>query len=78
MFDSNIRIYKTENGHSEISVKLENETVWLNLNQMVDLFNRDKSLISRHINNIFDEKELVKTATVANFATVQYKQKQLT
>ena len=45
--------------------------MWLNLEQMTELFKRDKSVISRHISNIFKEKELEKNSTVANFATVQ-------
>jgi len=71
MNESNIRIFQSVDGNTEINVQLENETVWLSLNQMVDLFERDKSVISRHINNIFKEKELLKSATVAKFATVQ-------
>ncbi len=66
-----IIIYKTEDGSSELEVKLEDDTVWLNLNQMASLFNKDKSVISRHINNIFKEKELTRNSTVAFFATVQ-------
>ena len=54
-----------------LEVRVENETVWLNLNQIAMLFDRDKSVISRHINNIYKEKELVKTSTVAKNATVQ-------
>ena len=71
MNESNIRIYQLEDGNTEINVQLDNETVWLSLNQMVDLFERDKSVISRHINNIFKEKELFREATVAKYATVQ-------
>jgi len=55
--------------NTEISVKLENETVWLSLNQMVDLFLKDKSVISRHISNIFKEGELDKQSVVAINAT---------
>jgi hypothetical protein len=55
----------------KMEVRLENETVWLSLEQMVHLFQRDKSTVSRHIKNIFDEQELDQMATVANFATVQ-------
>ena len=54
-----------------LDVRVENETVWLSLNQMANLFDRDKSVISRHITNIFKEEELVMDSTVANFATVQ-------
>ena len=55
----------------KINVNLQNETVWLSLDQMAELFQRDKSTISRHIKNIFIEGELVRESTVANFATVQ-------
>jgi len=71
MEKSEIKIYKTDEGKTSIEVKLEKETVWLNLNQISNLFGRDKSVISRHINNIFKEGELEKISTVANFATVQ-------
>jgi len=71
MNESNIRIYQSEDGNTEINVQLDNETVWLSLNQMVDLFKRDKSVISRHISNIYKEKELLREATVAKYATVQ-------
>ena len=54
-----------------IEVRMEEETVWLNLNQMESLFGRDKSVISRHLRNIFSEGELQRSSTVANFATVQ-------
>lgn len=62
-------IYKTAENEAELMVKLEQETVWLSMDQMVALFGRDKSVISRHIRNIFLEKELDKVAVVANFAT---------
>lgn len=68
MNDSNIEIYHL-GGITEIKVQLDNETVWLNLNQMVELFERDKSVISRHINNIFKEQELDKKSVVAKNAT---------
>src|SRR5574344_2065536 len=63
--------YQTEDGLTKIDVNMQNETVWLSLDQMANLFQRDKSTISRHIKNIFDEGELVREATVAKFATVQ-------
>lgn len=66
-----IIIYQTGDGLSKINVNLQNETVWLSLDQMAELFQRDKSTISRHIKNIFIEGELVRESTVANFATVQ-------
>lgn len=71
MTESYIKIYQSEDGKAEINVQLYNDTVWLSLNQMVDLFERDKSVVSRHINNIYKEKELLKEATVAKYATVQ-------
>lgn len=71
MKNSNIKIYQTEDGKTEINVQLDQDTVWLNLNQLVELFERDKSVISRHIGNVFKEGELEKKATVAKYATVQ-------
>ena len=55
--------------HNNLEVRLEQETVWLSLNQMASLFGRDKSVISRHLNNIFKSKELSQESVVANFAT---------
>ncbi|HAQ18080.1 MAG TPA: cytochrome C biogenesis protein CycH [Prolixibacteraceae bacterium] len=69
MSNSNIEIYQLEDGKTEINVQLDKETVWLNLNQIVDLFGRDKSVISRHLNNVFKEKELDKNSVVAKNAT---------
>ena len=62
-------IYQTEDGLTKISVSMQDETVWLSLEQMSELFQRDKSTISRHIKNIFSEGELVQNSVVANFAT---------
>ena len=64
-------IYRSADGLAELSVQLEGDTVWLSLSQMAELFDRDKSTISRHIKNIFEEGELEKNSTVAKFATVQ-------
>lgn len=69
MTNSSIEIYQIEDGNTEISVRLDHDTVWLSLNQLVDLFQRDKSVISRHINNIFKEKELERNSVVAKNAT---------
>lgn len=66
-----IILYKSPEGGFALDVKLEEETVWLTLNQMSELFDRDKSVISRHISNVFSENELEKNSTVAKFATVQ-------
>ena len=64
---SKIKIYQVD-GNTEISVTVEKETVWLNLNQIVQLFDRDKSVISRHLKNIFEEGELNRDSVVAFFA----------
>lgn len=66
-----IVIYEASKGDVRIDVRLENETVWLTLNQLADLFGVDKSGISRHIKNIFKDGELDEKSTVAKFATVQ-------
>jgi len=62
-------LYQTEDGQSRIEVRMTGETVWLSLLQMSELFGRDKSVISRHIKNLFEERELLPGAVVANFAT---------
>ena len=64
-----IIIYQGKDGLTKIDVKMENETVWLTLDQMSDLFDRNKSTVSRHIKNIFEDGELDKNSVVANFAT---------
>lgn len=69
--NSELLIYQTEDGQTKIDVRMENETVWLSLNQMAELFQRDKSVISKHIKNVFEEGELAEDSTVAKFATVQ-------
>mgnify|MGYP003538935194 FL=1 len=66
---SDIVIYRTSDGLIKIDVRVENETVWLSLDEMSELFQRNKSTISRHIKNIFDEGELDKKVVVANYAT---------
>jgi hypothetical protein len=62
-------VYQSEDGVTQVDVSLYEETVWLNLNQMADLFQRDKSVISRHLRNIFKSGELDRQSVVANFAT---------
>jgi prophage maintenance system killer protein len=69
MNSSEIKIFKSEDGNTEIQVSLDNETVWLSLMQLTELFQRDKSVVSRHITNIFKEKELKKDSVVAKNAT---------
>lgn len=64
-----IILYQTQDGESKIEVTLANETVWLTADQMAELFQRNKSTISRHIRNVFEEGELSKEVVVAKFAT---------
>lgn len=71
MNNKEIILYQTEDGEINIDVNLKNETIWLNLNQISELFGRDKSVISRHIKNIYKDEELNRSSTVAFFATVQ-------
>lgn len=66
-----ILLYQTPEGDSRIEVRLQGETVWLSLDQMAELFQRNKSTISRHIKNVFEDGELNADSTVAFFATVQ-------
>lgn len=64
-------LYKANDGFISLDVKLRGETVWLSLNQMASLFERDKSVISRHLRNVYETGELDRVSTVASFATVQ-------
>lgn len=66
-----IILYQSDDLPERIEVKIEGETVWLSLNQMAQLFGRDKSVISRHLRNIYKEGELNQKATVAKNTTVQ-------
>ena len=67
--NSELIIYTTEDGLTKVDVTFDNETVWLSLDQIANLFQRDKSTISRHIKNVFEEGELERNSVVANFAT---------
>ena len=67
--NSELIMYQTSDGVTKIDVTFDEDTVWLSLNQMAELFQKDKSTISRHIKNIFEEGELVREAVVANIAT---------
>ncbi len=69
MDNNPIKIYQTEDGQTQIDVRFEDETVWLTIQQMTVLFGRDKSVISRHLKNIFDIGELDKNSVVAKNAT---------
>ena len=66
---SEIIIYNSPNGETQIDVQFEGETFWLNLNQISKLFEKDKSVISRHFKNIFESEELTRNSVVAFFAT---------
>ena len=59
-----IVIYQTDNGQTAIDVRLENETVWLTQAQMTELFQKDRTVITRHINNVFSEGELDEKSNV--------------
>jgi len=69
--ENNLIIYQTKAGAIELKGDFKKETIWASLNQIAELFDTDKSGISRHINSIFEIKELDKKSTVAIFATVQ-------
>lgn len=71
MEKSSILMYTTEDGITKVEVTFDNDTVWLSLNQIAELFQKNKSTISRHIKNVFSEGELLAEATVAKYATVQ-------
>ena len=62
-------LYQAENGSIRIEARLQNETLWLSLSQMADLFAIDKSGISRHLKNVFESGELERSAVVAKYAT---------
>ena len=67
----NIVIYQTKDGKTSIDVKLEDETVWLTQAQMAELFQKDRTVIGRHINNVYREGELERDITCAKIAHVQ-------
>jgi hypothetical protein len=66
-----IVIFQEAQGRPGLEVRLEQDSVWLNLNQIAALFERDQSVISRHLRNVYATAELDRRATVAFFATVQ-------
>jgi len=69
MLNKDLVIFKTHNGEVNVDVRLEQDTLWLSLNQLAEVFERDNSVISRHLKNIFAEDELEKDSVVAKFAT---------
>lgn len=66
-----VLFYQTTDGQTNLDVRVQADTVWLNLNQLATLFDRDKSVVSRHLRNVFSEGELDPATTVAKNATVQ-------
>ncbi len=66
--NSEITLYQTEDGRTRVQCRFENETVWLTQAQMADLFQRERSVITKHIRNVFEEGELVEEAVCANYA----------
>ncbi|WP_295439592.1 virulence protein RhuM/Fic/DOC family protein [Prevotella sp.] len=66
--NNSIEIYRSQDGSVQLNVKLENDTVWLTQSQMAELFGRDRTVITRHINNCYKEGELDKNITCAKFA----------
>ena len=66
--DNQIIIYQTEDGQTRVDVRMENETVWLSTSQMADLFQKDRTVIGRHIRNVYKEGELEEEGTCAKFA----------
>ena len=69
--NSEIILYQTADGTTKIDVRLENETVWLNQNQLETLFQTDRTSIVKHIKNIYESGELSESATCAKIAQVQ-------
>ena len=68
MNHSNIIMYTTEDGLTNIETTFEDDTVWLSIDQMAELFPRDRSVIGKHVRNIFKEGELDKDSVWAKFA----------
>ncbi len=66
--DNQLVIYQTPDGNTNIDVQFKDETVWLSQSQMAELFEKDRTVIGRHINNVFKEGELERDTTCAKFA----------
>ena len=69
--NNEILIYQTEDGQTQVDVRMENDTVWLTQAQMAELFQTDRTSILRHINNIYKIEELDRDSTCAKIAQVQ-------
>ena len=72
MEEEKIIIYQTEDGQTQIDVRLENETVWLTQVQMAELFETDRTSIVRHINNIYKVEELDRESTCSKIELVHF------
>ena len=72
---SEIILYKSQDGNVKIDVYLEDETVWLNQDQMSMLFGKAKSTINEHIKNVYEEQELKETVTMKKFGNSEFQQK---
>ena len=66
--NNEILIYQTEDGQTQVDVRMENDTVWLTQAQMAELFQKDRTVIGRHIRNVYKEGELEEESTCAKFA----------
>lgn len=73
--NSELIIYTTEDGLTKVDVTIEDETVWLNQEQMAELFQKAKSTINEHINNIYDDGELAKDKTMRKFGNSEFSTK---
>jgi hypothetical protein len=73
MIESDIRIYQSDDGRTEVQVKFDNETVWLSQRQMTQLFDKDTDTISLHLKNIFESGELDELSTTEESSFVQKK-----
>jgi hypothetical protein len=71
MNNSDIEIYKSEDGKTDIRVRLANDTVWLSQRQMAQLFEKDTDTVGLHLRNIYKSCELVEISTTENFSVVQ-------
>lgn len=69
--ENQIEIFESSDGKTQVEVRILGDTVWLNRQQLAELFHRDVKTIGKHVNNVFKEGELIREATVAKFATVQ-------
>ena len=67
--ENELILYNTEDGKTRLECRFQEDSLWLSLNQLSDLFQRDKSVISKHLKNIFEDEELEKNSVVANHAT---------